>query len=124
MNFIGGFIVGGLIVVGSLFGGIAYFLASLGPVFVDLFAFLCIGLFFVVMGVRVGSPWLSFLSSCITIFLVILAIAAGCYGFKYAGWPVFGRGGVLLLGVGAGFTYAARRSNIWLWRFFSALSEC
>ncbi|WP_175577053.1 hypothetical protein [Desulfovibrio sp. DV] len=50
MNFIGGFVVGGLIVVGSLFGCIAYFLASLGPVFVGLFAFLCIGLFLLSQG--------------------------------------------------------------------------
>lgn len=86
-----------VIVIGSLFRCIAYFLASLGPVFVDLFSFLCIGFFFIVTGVKVGSPWFSFFSSCITISFVILAIAAECYGFKYAGWPVFGRGGVLLL---------------------------
>lgn len=122
------FVIDLFMAVGSILkllvlGLILYFLSTFGSVYVFLFLILAAGLFFTYLGLSAGSPTFMLFSSCFTFHLMILAILEECYKFSHTGWPLSGRGGLLLIGITVLLTFILRRLKTLPWRFFSNLAD-
>ena len=114
--------------VGSVFkllivGTILYLISRLGMVYVDIALVICVGLFFIFIGFGFESSRFMLFLFFVTMWWIVALLLNEYCGVDLYGWPLFGRGGYVLLGLSVVMTSIMRRLNAWPWRFFVMLAK-